>query len=387
MFVSLERRGASVSAIINIANVSHARKSQIGAGSHGGANVSIISASSSVAFQNELNEAVRSGRASVQVTATGGQGLGSLGQIVLSSTVKTDPLTQIAAALGEYMKQFDKNNAVPIGFQATPLDQLGGPEMADLWSDTRQGELKKLVERYRAMAAAVDAIDGIVSGGDPRSVLVDSAKKAELVGAKAGIEHYRDILAKRHTSCKSARSRTAMCSMPPDTAPDLTIIPAMPPHVHLEYGPTVGSLTEDQFDDGAEAVTSIDRVSELRSIHVSYGGVVDGLQLFYKQASGPDSSPGYHGGGGGQNVTITLNSGEIISRVEGMYGSTPGYGIHVYQLVFHTNQGRSFGPYGNRQFGNDETTFSFGPPGKKVVAFSGYARRYINALGPIYLPQ
>ena len=73
--------------------------------------------------------------------------------------------------------------------------------------------------------------------------------------------------------------------------------------------------------------------------------------------------------------TIYLTEDEYISGVEGRSGTL------VDQLTFHTNKGRTFGPYG----GTGGNAFNFDlPKDARLVGFYGRSGQAIDQIGLVY---
>ncbi len=86
-----------------------------------------------------------------------------------------------------------------------------------------------------------------------------------------------------------------------------------------------------------------------------------------------------HGGTGGNAATATLNPGEYLVRSFGLYGT------YVGQISFVTNTGRTLGPYGTGQGGNNTSSFNFvAPAGNEIVGFTGRAATYLHAIGFVH---
>ena len=105
-----------------------------------------------------------------------------------------------------------------------------------------------------------------------------------------------------------------------------------------QYGGTGGSAFSDDLT----------QTSQITQISIWSGSEVDAIQTTWSKQGGSTFTGVKHGGNGGSLSTITLASGEYITRVDGRSGA------RTDQLTFFTNKGNKYGPYG----GNGGSAFS-----------------------------
>jgi hypothetical protein len=115
------------------------------------------------------------------------------------------------------------------------------------------------------------------------------------------------------------------------------------------------------------------KVGEIDRIELSYGNVVESIQVFWRDPlhAGQTIAGQRHGGNGPHQTTLTFKQGEYIQKLSGRSGA------HLDQFSIHTNHQR-FGPYG----GNGGSEFEIEPEwGARIVGFQGRAGGYIDAIG------
>ena len=111
----------------------------------------------------------------------------------------------------------------------------------------------------------------------------------------------------------------------------------------LEYGGEGGDSFSDQLPDG----------SRICEVLIRHGEYVDGIRISWETADGTRVDGPYHGGGGGNEDSFTLEPGETIQVIGGASGD------YVDRLGFETSLGRSYGPYGGD--GGNPFEENFGP--------------------------
>eukprot|EP00092_Neocalanus_flemingeri_P095625 GFUD01121662.1.p1 GENE.GFUD01121662.1~~GFUD01121662.1.p1 ORF type:complete len:171 (-),score=6.46 GFUD01121662.1:77-589(-) len=107
-------------------------------------------------------------------------------------------------------------------------------------------------------------------------------------------------------------------------------------------------------------------------VQIWAGGIIDAIQVRYGATEAPK-----HGGDGGTLHTVNLESGELITAINGTYGNQWGNTFVVCQLTITTNNGRSFGPYCGVQC---DTPFNSINPGCNFSFVSGRSGQFLVSL-------
>ena len=127
------------------------------------------------------------------------------------------------------------------------------------------------------------------------------------------------------------------------------------------------------------SVDPIDDESEIHSLTVWSGAVIDAIQVTYRhRATGQITVGPKIGGGGGAENPLVLEPGEYITRVEGRMG------VCVASMSVQTNRRRW--PAGNARWGGEagERGYDFiCEIGDEVIGFEGRSGDYIISLGVI----
>lgn len=126
------------------------------------------------------------------------------------------------------------------------------------------------------------------------------------------------------------------------------------------------------FDDVPKTEQEIKSITKLV---VRSGNIIDQIKIVYG-----DHETQPHGGNGGGESIINLDSEDYLEEVSGYYGTWFG-AQHILQLTFKTNKGKVFGPYGNMEFSTGVSKFSFkGNKGEGIVAFYGTTFTHTDGL-------
>ena len=226
-FVAIERRGASVFAIINISNIDTADVTDMKTNMQASGGWGPLSGGASAAFERALSRAAQTGQLSVQIVATGGVGLSGLGdQVIAIASASSQPqaLNNIAAALSTFLKQFNIDNSAPIGFYVASMSDFGWkPNSVDIWNERHERDLRNIVAEYRKTSDIFDQAEGIIQNTDPLSNILD-LKTINSIKSETGIiQNYMDKLADIFKKCKSNED----CNLPPQPYPD-NIVPSLP---------------------------------------------------------------------------------------------------------------------------------------------------------------
>ena len=228
--VLVEHRGASVSAIITIIGVTSDSKSAISSKLSASGGWGPLSADASVAVQTEMAAASSQNRIAVQVMATGGNGFGSLGDLVKSLLGGPDALHSIQTALGNYMQQFNKDNSAPIGFDVGSMEAYGWKPTDAFWTQIKERKLRALVSFARDTVTKQAVAQAILNGSDARRLeFPTAASLKDLQDAIPTWSTYLDALQMTHAACKLDTSdQGTACDPPPMALPKPDIIPPLP---------------------------------------------------------------------------------------------------------------------------------------------------------------
>ena len=215
-----EDRGASVSIIITIANISSETMQKINTSMSASGGFGPFSASAKTAFQSETQQASKEGRINIQVLSTGGEGFGALSDVVASVLIQDNSFEKVQAALGIYLKSFTMENSAPIGFHTQSMSAFGWkpkPEDADPVIEQKQRKLLYLVDQYRNSLSTYNQINAILDGTDPRSKLMDEDDRNLLTFGSVKYKEYLDTVAITYANCKADVSPAATgCDIPAD---------------------------------------------------------------------------------------------------------------------------------------------------------------------------
>ncbi len=124
------------------------------------------------------------------------------------------------------------------------------------------------------------------------------------------------------------------------------------------------------FEDSLPAQGA--RIAEVR---VRAGDTVDSVQVIYTLPNGRLSEGPRHGGRGGHENVIRLDTDEYIIGISGRYGDT------IDSMCIHTNK-RTSPLYGGR--GGDRDFRVDVPSGNQATGFSGRAGDTLDAVGLVY---
>jgi len=139
----------------------------------------------------------------------------------------------------------------------------------------------------------------------------------------------------------------------------------------LSLGP-VGGKGGQTFDD--YVIPAGSRIAEVR---IYCGDFIDAIQLVYIDSSSRKVVMDKVGGAGGDLVTFTLATDEVITGISGRHG------WYIDSLTLHTNKRVSEsigGHYGHEPYE------LLAPEGRCVTGFSGRCQLYIDAIGIITAP-
>lgn len=193
-FVDIERRGASVSAILTIYGLSKEDHDSVTTALSASGGWGPFSGSASASLSQDIKRASQNNELNVQVVATGGTGLSGLADLIRADAPSDDAIDAIKTALAKYIQGFSAPNAAPIGFHVTDMSFAGwNPENADLWTDYKETILRNIVTDYRAAASILQDANGVLAGTDPRRTAVPHTDDPAI---RALVSTYTDRLMK-----------------------------------------------------------------------------------------------------------------------------------------------------------------------------------------------
>jgi hypothetical protein len=201
-----ERRGARVSAVLTISDISRESRAKITSSAHAGGSFGPVSASASLDIDKELKAASAQHRVTVDIRATGGEGFGKLGQIL--QTLSGKGVGAIEGALGTFMTTFTAENPAPIGYFIGPMPGRNAA-FTDLWTDLKLAKLYSLVDDYRSAQRDVNEVTGVLHHDDPRAEVFDSMQLKQLEQSKARLQTFMETVADAHEKCLKSAGRHA----------------------------------------------------------------------------------------------------------------------------------------------------------------------------------
>ncbi|MEW8508783.1 MAG: hypothetical protein AB2598_18995 [Candidatus Thiodiazotropha sp.] len=237
-FVTIERRGALVSVVIQIHGVSDEIKETITAGANASGGIGQLSGSASVNIKSEIQKASFMGRVTVNVLASGGEGLGSFSDSIKAVLSAKDNLEAISSGLADFMKSFKTENSVPIGFHTASMEVMGVDlKNFDFWTDFHERSLRKLADEYRKILRARDKAESIKNKENIWHRLV-TENEAKVISE--GLQYF-DIalanLASAHKSCKQAAIvEETTCIIPEKSSNLKNILNVLPDYPRLPSG-------------------------------------------------------------------------------------------------------------------------------------------------------
>jgi hypothetical protein len=223
--VSIERRGASIAAVITIEGLSRQTRTTMTGELDAAGSAGLFSGSLRVRVQNELSQAAQEHRLDIQVVATGGPGLSGFADTVSRLSADAQSIEAIQQTLGAYLGQFTTANSVPIGFHSISMNAFGfDPNNEDLWSDLRGRRLGRITQTYRRLTSGLNHINEYMSHLSPtqRSAL-ETTDVAVLTNAVNLMEQDLATLARNHRACQVNYDYD--CTMPALSAPDVDTLP------------------------------------------------------------------------------------------------------------------------------------------------------------------
>jgi hypothetical protein len=216
-YVVMERRGASVSAVITLSSVREEYKASFDAefGASGG--WGDLSAGAKTKFHAALSKASKEDRLTVQVGATGGIGLAALKETIEKLSIEKDATDAILKALASSLGGFNKTNASPVEYVVASMDYFGwDPTANDVWTDDKERKLRDLAAAYREAGVQLDFANTIENGTCPLNKVMEQ-KYVGWIRYKVAIKNdyllpYISKIEGAHKKCKT--DPTADCEVP-----------------------------------------------------------------------------------------------------------------------------------------------------------------------------
>lgn len=235
----VERRGASVAALLTITGMTQQERTEIAASLEGKGTAAVASGSVSVHWSREIEKASKSGRLDIRVLATGGGGIEKLSGLVSATLGKPDTSTAestqsvveaLGKALANYLESAGAIHAAPLGYHVTRLSdlfpQFGKPSLLE---DQRMRRVSQVVERHREIDALRSSALSILEGLDPRSPLLSNAERVALEATVSQFDAHLDELASLHESCRDAATKLTDCRLPGLPQWNASVPPFPPP--------------------------------------------------------------------------------------------------------------------------------------------------------------
>ncbi len=214
-YVTWEDRGASVSAVITLHSISSQVKNTLDAEMTASGGWGPLTAKASTIFRDATTKASSQDRLQVQVFATGGSGLGGLGESVKALLKTNSGLDQATQALGTFLSTFTKDNAAVTGYRVASMEDYGWVSSDIPWTDEKEEKLRILAGEYRKLDHNIMIAKQIVAGSHPLAHITTPEGKEEIENSIAPSVNKLNLIAQRHHSCKSnAVSDLSACEIP-----------------------------------------------------------------------------------------------------------------------------------------------------------------------------
>ena len=157
--VLVEDRGASVSAIITLNNLSDEEIADIKTGGSFSGGVSKITASISLNVEAYMRRTANRGSLSVQTFFSGIAGLAQTEGLIRGMSTEVDAISKIQAELANMVKTMGPRFGVPVGFHVGDFPQT---DTYAHWLTADERAKKKLVAAYKKNSYYMDELDGIL---------------------------------------------------------------------------------------------------------------------------------------------------------------------------------------------------------------------------------
>lgn len=306
-FVSIERRGASVAAVLTLNTRTDALKRELDLSLGASAAYGPISASLQQKLDSELRKSAKEGRLNVDVVSTGGIGLGGLNSVVIAEAASEAGLNAIKKSLAEYLKSFSESNAAAVEYVTASMEQFGWDRSGYVEEPIDYQRLIAISEEFKRASARLRLIEELErSGSRLRPLIGDGNAKLISSYMKPTLRRYLDRLRDAHEACKRDREDDWCTSMFDDDGAKIFNPPDLPIFDKLFHAPTV------RFDATSEAANP--RTEEQRLSADAVRVILDAPPAAREAARKPiDSYPGP------LDVTITLAANYPLKTVRTIF--------------------------------------------------------------------
>jgi hypothetical protein len=228
-FVSIERRAASVSAIVTIYGLTKEDYDQVTSSLAAGGGWGSLSADASTKLSQHIKRSSRSNELSVQVVSTGGAGIRGLADGIKEVASSDDPIGAIKRSLSQYIEGVSAGNAVPVSYQVTSMNFAGWqPDNMDPWTDHKEAIARDMVAAYRLVSSEKDTAQGVLDGADPRRAVVPANLDPVLRDNIAEYSKRMELIAAAWTKCKADTTTGGSGCVAPAFAEIASPIPKAP---------------------------------------------------------------------------------------------------------------------------------------------------------------
>jgi hypothetical protein len=247
-FVSIERRGASVAAVLTVNTRTDALKRAFELSLGGSASYGPISASLQQQFNSELKKSAREGRLTVDIVSTGGIGLGGLNSVVIAEAATDAGLDAVKKSLAEYLKSFSESNAAAVEYVTASMEQFGWDRSGYVEEPLDYQRLIAISEEFKRASARLALIEEIErSGSRLRPLIGDGNAKLISSYMKPTLRRYLDRLRDAHEACKRDREDDWCTSMFDDDGAKIFNPPDLPIFDKLFHAPAVRFEAEGDY--------------------------------------------------------------------------------------------------------------------------------------------
>jgi len=246
-FVSIERRGASVAAVLTLNTRTDELKRALELSLGGSASYGPISASLQQKFDSELKKSAKEGRLTVDVVSTGGIGLGGLNSVVIAEAASDAGLNAIKKSLAEYLKSFSESNAAAVEYVTGSMEQFGWDKSGYVEEPLDYPRLIAISEEFKRASARLSLIEELEKPDSRLRPLIGDGN-AKLISSymKPTLRRYLERLRDAHEACKRDREDDWCTSVFDDDGVKIFNPPDLPIFDKLFAAPTV------RFEAGAE---------------------------------------------------------------------------------------------------------------------------------------
>ena len=205
-FVSIERRGASVAAILTLNTRTDELKRALDLSLGGSASYGPISASIQQQFNSELKKSAKEGRLSVDIVSTGGIGLGGLNSVVIAEAATDAGLDAVKKSLAEYLKSFSESNATAVEYVSASMEQFGWDKSGYVEEPLDYQRLIAISEEFKRASSRLSLIEELEKQDSQlRPLISDGNAKLISTYMKPTLRRYIARLTDAHEACKRNR--------------------------------------------------------------------------------------------------------------------------------------------------------------------------------------